>query len=138
MAHLSRKIGKYCTNFAETRCRRTWAAFPDFAYTFFNSFPGLTKYDRAFFGLNIFCFKIFFAPHFFLTKTVIWREYLCYLNLFSQKSFFELNFWAQKYSRKMRLKILDIKFFNLLNQNALENGVWLWRWPNLISFIFPD
>ena len=27
---------------------------------------------------------------------------------------------------QMRLKILYIQ-----NQNALENGVWLWRWPNL-------
>ena len=54
------------------------------------------------------------------------------LKFFDSKFFGWKIFWPQHF---FWLKVYGCKIFwakNLfLTQNALENGVWLWRWPNL-------
>ena len=91
--------------------------------------------DRFLFDSTFFYKNYFLNQNLFHPKFVFWWHFFHIKILFTQKFFYHY-FCAQNFSEKIRFKIVDIKIQSI-NQNAIENGVWLWRWPNLLFVKFP-
>ena len=88
---------------------------------------------QKFFWTKNFFWTVFFFTQIFLDPNSFWTHIFLTKNIIDSK--FVLSFLAQNLFGQMMLQLLFIKFW-FRNQNALENGVWLWCRPNLLIYVF--